>query len=330
VIKRSYRDDVVETGSDYSELRISEIKRSLERKGYGIVVLKYPFKRRSVDIIVEKKALIKITRDSLDIHDEEYRDLIASRALLGVSSLVVSEKIEGEDVEPGIIHEKKNVSIVDTKTFLSFINNEKIFIYQWRGSFYVRINSERLRRERERRGMSIGEVADRIGVSRKTVYEYERGLMDPEIDHAEKLVELLGEDIIGEIDLFSEKLYNFDKEKLINKLMTVSSKEDKIVKKIIDRGAKAIRIRRTAPDIIGVFRNNLFTITRISLREMAETEMRRKLFDALKFSQYTGCKPYIVSDKHGELYIDEINESTDAEIVNIRDVEKHIITDLSK
>ncbi|MGC9149030.1 MAG: helix-turn-helix domain-containing protein [Sulfolobales archaeon] len=328
--EKSYRDVKRSMDLDENESRISEIKNILERKGYGIVVLKYPSQRRSVDIVVDKKALIKISGDSLDIRDEEYHDLLASGALLGLSSLVVSERIEGEKVEPGIIFEKKGVSVVDTETFLGYVGGEKIFIYQWRGSFYVKIDGERLRREREKKGMSIGEVAERIGVSRKTIYEYERGLMDPDIDHAEKLIEILGEEIIGEIDLFTERLYNIDKEKLLKKLMMISSREDKIVKRIIERGASAIKTRRTAPDIIGVFRNNLFTITKISSHEINNAETITKISDALKFSRYTGCKPYIVADIQGDISVDEVNRLSEVEVVDIKSIEKYILSDLSR
>ena len=327
--EKLYRGAIENNDPNENEPRISEIKNILERKGYSVVVLKYPSHRRSVDIVVNKKALIKISRDSRNIRDEEYHDLLASGALLGLSSLVVSEKIEGESVEPGIVYEKKGVSVIDKETFLSYISGEKIFIYQWKGSFYVKINSERLRRERERRGMSVGEVAERIGVSRKTVYEYERGTMDPEIDHAEKLIEILGEEIIGEIDLLTERLYNIDREKLLRRLMVISSQEDKIVKKIVEKGANAIKTHRTAPDIIGVFRNNFFTITKISA-EISSVEIRRKISDALKFSKYTGCKPYIVSDIQRIIDVDEIDKIPEAEIVDIRNIEKHILSDLSK
>jgi len=66
----------------------------------------------------------------------------------------------------------------------------------------VRIRGEELRKKRLERGFSLGDVASMLGVSRKSVYEYEKGTIEPTVERAERLIRVFGLDILEPIDIF--------------------------------------------------------------------------------------------------------------------------------
>jgi len=74
------------------------------------------------------------------------------------------------------------------------------FVYFSKGGVYVKIRSEAIRRMRKSRGMSLGDLSYRLGVTRRMVYEYEIGRADATLEVAYRLVQLLGEDVIEKLD----------------------------------------------------------------------------------------------------------------------------------
>lgn len=310
------------------EERVALVREDLRRRGYETEVIRYPREKRSVDILVRGLALIRVVEDTSELNHKGFRDLLAGSAVLGVSTLVVSEKIDNEKIEPGIVFEKHGVRVVNLETFRAYLSGEKISVYEWRGSFYIKIDGRRLRELRERAGMSIGDLAERLRVSRKTVYEYERGEMDPDIDHGELLVDFFGEEIAGSLDLFSPGGFVIDREKTIKRLSMISSNEDRVVRRINRAGVTAVKLHRTAPDIIGVYEREPFMVVVDSPRRSIE-ERARKLREALKFSRLMGYRAFLAGDRAS----DEVAEragARDIEVFRIESIERDLIESMRK
>ncbi|MEZ0318733.1 MAG: helix-turn-helix domain-containing protein [Pyrobaculum sp.] len=64
-----------------------------------------------------------------------------------------------------------------------------------RGFISAAIDGEKLRKAREAAGMSLGALAEELGVSRETVYRYERGEVEAPLRVVQKLIKLFGEDV---------------------------------------------------------------------------------------------------------------------------------------
>ncbi len=107
----------------------------------------------------------------------------------------------------------------------------------------MRLDAGRLREERERRGLSLGGLAGLIGVSRRSIYEYERSGMDIVLDKALRILDVLGEDVFQPIDVFRveeprSEVENVDEEG-----------EKRLAKELLGAGGVVVHAKRTVVDL---------------------------------------------------------------------------------
>ncbi len=115
--------------------------------------------------------------------------------------LIVSERMGHEKLLEDVIYEKYDTPVASPETFKKLLYNEKVYIRKRKSNFVVKVNGAKLREKRLESGMSLGNLADYLGVSKKSVYDYERGESSVSVDVALKLVELFGEEVLEEVDL---------------------------------------------------------------------------------------------------------------------------------
>ncbi|MHA1238511.1 MAG: transcriptional regulator [Candidatus Odinarchaeia archaeon] len=148
--------------------------------------------------------LIKVLLNIDTLNEIHAKELKLLSKILSASPLIIGEKTRKGVVENGVVYERFNIPAVNTFTFaMIMINNLLPLVYARRGGLYVKLDYNTLREIRMRRNLSLGELADLIGVSRKTIYEYERGSMDSTLLTAAKLEEILNIPLSVPIDIFS-------------------------------------------------------------------------------------------------------------------------------
>ncbi len=188
--------------------QLQEVIDVLKSTGFKVKVLNYPYdrRRRSVDVIAsdgKKDVLMKIVGDVNELRSSEVHELKALSSTLKTSSLIIASKISGRDLEDYVAYEKYGMYVITSTTFKSIVKDkENIYVYYSRGGFYVKVNPREFRRARIAKGMSLGELGRLLGVTRKAVYEYEKGEIDISIERAERVIEILGEDVLEPVDIF--------------------------------------------------------------------------------------------------------------------------------
>jgi len=181
----------------------------LYRYADEIAVLEYPrrMERRSIDLAVQlrdgRKLLVKVAIDASQVPRSEVVELVSLAGIMGVAPLIVAQYKGGEPLIEGVVYDRGGVKAVNLETLDNVLSGrEQVFIYEGRDSFRVSIDPEKLREKRLEKGLSLGDLALILGVSRKAAYEYEKGAIEPSLEKAEKLVGIFGEDIVRPVDLF--------------------------------------------------------------------------------------------------------------------------------
>jgi putative transcriptional regulator len=267
----------------------------LRRHRLEAEVIEYPHgNRRSVDVVSSGRIIIKIVEDARMLSKEEIEDLKLAARTLNSAAIIISKSYHDEALEPGIVLDRSDISVMDPDTLDLYLSNEKVAIYYKKGQFYVKIRGEVLNRKRIERDLSIGELAEMLRISRKAIYEYEKGSMDPSLEVAQRLVEIFGEDIISRIDIHElTERYVFG---YAERIIRAYVKDDPLLRRISEMGITAARLRRTAPDIVGSIgdRRSAFVIHSESL---GFDDLYEKVRNTIKICSRLGCRVYtLVSD----------------------------------
>ncbi|MUM63892.1 helix-turn-helix domain-containing protein [Acidianus infernus] len=233
-------------------IRVNDVIRILEDEGLNYTIINYPEKnKKSIDIIVEfkrgsqekKKLVVKTSSDK--IGKDEITDLKNFSYLTQSIPLIITDETE-ED----IAIEKDKVIGLSLFGFERLLKGDKIFVYRTRGGMFVRIRPEVLRQKMREMNYSMGDVAKMLGVSRKTIYDYENGDSDVSIEIAEKLIDIFGPEIIGDVC----ETYQADDKVSVDK-------DHKVINILESKGFKVATLKFTAVDIIASNNSKKLIIT---------------------------------------------------------------------
>jgi len=295
----------------------------LRKHGLGADIISYPRgDRRSVDLVANGRLIIKVSQDASEISREEIDDLKLSSKMLNSAVLIVSKKYLDEDLEPGIVMDRSDISVMDPETLDLYLSNEKVAIYYKKGQFFVRIKGEELHRKRIERNLSMGELAEILGISRKAVYEYEKGTMDPSVEVAQRLIEVFGEDVVSRIDIHELTVkYIFS---YVDRVIRFSVTEDPILRRISEAGIEGVRLRRTAPDILGAAGGRRAALVIHDSAKGIE-DLREKLANTLKMCVRLGCRVFAMVSSYSDASIVKKEFGDDIKVV-----EKDLIESLAR
>lgn len=273
---------------------IDSVKRVSYKSGYSIICadesLSYAF-----DLILrneEGMIVVKVMSNVGLLTDEVSRSLIAVARFLDAHPLIIGIHNREERIEDGVVYSRYSLPIVSYQTFVSYLRaGEEPNVKAGPGGFYVEINSEKLRRIRTERSLSLGEIAGAIGTTRRTVLMYESG-MSASIDIALKMEEFLREDIMEYVSF----LWNVELEELGSGFKKMREFERTVNQEISKKGFSIYPIRRSMVNFLmedsessyfGGIEEELSRITRKAqyLRELSEITNREGILIVKKIME---------------------------------------------
>ncbi|MEM1608473.1 MAG: hypothetical protein QXG81_04285, partial [Ignisphaera sp.] len=145
----------------------------------------YP-RDRSVDHIIEHKnckTLLKFA-DNISSRGRLYQELKKLSKELNVNSLIVANKLNDEMLMHEVLYIRGRLGLVSTYTIKHYAAGDKVFVYEYNGMLYVKIDGKKLKALREQKGFRIHELANAVGVSAKALKDYEDDKMDMTVERA--------------------------------------------------------------------------------------------------------------------------------------------------
>jgi putative transcriptional regulator len=148
---------------------------------------------------------IKIQPDIGNVSPSDPQELTVMSERVSASSLLISEKVREKPLEDDTVYSRYNILAVTRKTFENIVLR-KIYplIQAGPGGYYVEIDAEAIKRRRQELDLSIGELAQKMGTSRRTVYGYEQGMAKASVSAAYNLICILGIPVAQPMNLFKE------------------------------------------------------------------------------------------------------------------------------
>jgi len=158
------------------------------------------------DFVARKEkqlAFIKIHPNIGNVYEKDARGLTTLAKLFSGSSLLICEKARNKPLEDDTVYSRYNVGAATLITLKdSLLKGSDPLIEAGPGGYHARLDGEAIRKKRMEKGLSIGKMAEIMGVSRRTLYGYERGMAKASVSTAYKIEWVLGEPVVKPIDIF--------------------------------------------------------------------------------------------------------------------------------
>ena len=183
---------------------IQEIAQSLAKTGF-YVSEPHLIRGQSFDVVARRDETLLLLKVLLNVDAfskaaaEELK--LVAMTLRGMPLLVGLRSGAGR-LEPGVLYSRFGVPIISRETLSDFlVDGVPPFVFSAPGGLYVHMDRDVLQQARGERGMSIGSLAERAGVSRRTIQMYFEG-MAATVDVAMRLEEFLGVPLVVPVDPF--------------------------------------------------------------------------------------------------------------------------------
>jgi len=131
-----------------------------------------------------------------------------SRCFSG-ASVFISDVSNEDSLRDDTVYSRYGVHVVTLKTFKDAVSRGHFpLVKASRGGYSVGMNGDKIRERRHELGLSIGKLAAMVGISRRTLYGYERDMTRASVSSAYKLERILGVPLVGTIDVFESPSAN--------------------------------------------------------------------------------------------------------------------------
>lgn len=149
--------------------------------------------------------LIKVQLDIDNLSLNESFELKSISECVHAASLLVGERTREKPLEDDTVYTRYEVLAITPKTFENIVIR-RIYplIHAGPGGYYVEIDNEVVKKRRQELGFSVGEIAEMVGISRRTFYGYERGMAKASVAAAYNMVYTLGVPVAKPINVFEK------------------------------------------------------------------------------------------------------------------------------
>jgi len=244
--------------------------------------------------------LIKVESDVDSLSPGDSSELRVISECLSATSLLLSQKAREKPLEDDTVYSRYNILAITPRTFENIvIHKTHPLIQAGPGGYYVEIDGEAIKRRRQELGFSVGAMAEMIGISRRTLYGYERGMAKASVAAAYNLVWTLGIPVAEPVNIF-EKSMSYRK-CFLTKAKRVIAKY-KFVQKILGKFARCnIKTVKKAPFdfVITVPEENMRIIGGVANDK--ERGLDKRVDEILSVSKVVQAHPVLITEEQMSL-----------------------------
>jgi len=268
---------------------IESVVKILQKADFNVADLAET-KPRCFDIVARKDdvvLLIKVLYNVDSLKPEAAEEMKKLTKILQASPLVIGERFKFDFLERGVVYTRYGLPVINLATFYDFvIEGIYPYVYSAPGGYYVKLDSEKIREARERLGLSVGDMAKMLGVSRRTVKKYEEGT-DTTLSTATKIEEIIGTFAIKEIDLLNFVEANINEEE-----EDVEGEEGEIIEQLRVIGLSVYPVRQAPFDAVSQAKEDQILT---GFKQVREIEKRAKLLG--RISEAIDAEAAYITDK---------------------------------
>jgi putative transcriptional regulator len=243
----------------------------------------------------ETLLLIKVEPDIDVLSPNDSEELGAISQCLSAASLLLGEKTREKPLEDDTVYSRYDVLVVSSKTFENILLRKAYPLIQaGPGGYYVEIDHESIKRRRQELGLSVGEIAEMIGISRRTLYGYERGMAKASVTAAYNMIWTLGIPVANPINVFEQSRHQ---RKCFLSTAKLAIARSKLLQKIFRKLARCriTPVKKAPFDFVINFPEKETKIVGAVARSN-EPELNKRVDEILSFSKVVKAHAILITE----------------------------------
>ena len=199
------------------EALIRETASMLAGEGYEVFCC--AGMRACFDIVARREGELLIAKALEDVDaltSAQAGDLRKISLLLGADFLLLGERFGDERLRDGVLYERQGVPAISFGTLRALIvdgtlPSERKFKVQ-----SISVDGEKLAKARRDANLTLDELAGKAGVSRETLWRYEKGKIGASEESISQLEKILGMELRKSIGIFGKKPEHVDERTILS------------------------------------------------------------------------------------------------------------------
>jgi len=220
-------------------------------KGKGFIVNSFFDYNSCFDLIAKRNnftLIIKVYFNIDAVRQEQALELLKLGKTFNAMALIIGEKTKMGELKKGEIYERHSIPVMTLGTFSSVLDSFAPSVRHFKGKTIVELDYNKLRGIRKKEDFSLEELAEKIGITKESLYRLEHG-HTTSMETARKLERALGVDLILEKNLLDSF---FHQQWEIERRMPFDlSPSDESIEKIRDLGLDVFELQHSPFRAVG-------------------------------------------------------------------------------
>jgi len=294
-------------------------------KTAGFDVSERIFSRPSCfDIAVRKEDQLALIKTHENIGSISMLDALELKTLtqhLAAAPILICEKTRHRTMEDDTTYSRYGIYAITPLTLEDItIHGNNPLVDATPGGYYVRLNDEKLKQERQERGLSVGKLAEMTGISRRTIYGYEKGLARASVGAAYNLEYVLGTPLVQGTNIFQRppkqgKGFLAAAKRIISMHHCLRSVEHKLSK----LNVFVAHVRRAPFDFIAKSQENGINIVG-GVADGKERNLERRVDEIVSVGKVINAQPILIAENEQRADNNNMTYIRRGELERIRDL----------
>jgi putative transcriptional regulator len=244
----------------------------------------------------EQLALIKTHINIGNLCTEDACELQTISECLSATPFFICNENRKKPLEDDTVYSRYDVCTITPKTLEDVALHEMYpLVEAGPGGYYVRLDAKEIRERRQKLGLSIGKLADMIGISRRTLYGYEKDMAKASVSVAYNLEWILGAPVVKCINVFQSNPQNEGFLAAAKRIIIRHHFLQKVLKKFTQINFRVAHTKRAPFDFIAQSRDEPLSIIG-GVPDEKERDIDRRTEEIVSISKVVNARPLFITD----------------------------------
>lgn len=227
-------------------------------------------------------------RDASELHS-------ISRCFFAIR-LFIGDKSRRKPLEDDTVYSRYDIYAVNPKTLEDvLIRGTYPLVEAGPGGYYVKLDGDKIREKRQELGLSVGKLAEMMGISRRTLYGYEKGMAKASVSAAYKLEWVLGVPFVQFIDIFKSRPEAESFFALAKRMFIKQPFLQKVLRKFAEINFHVAHTRRAPFDFIAQCPEGKLCIIG-GVRDKKERNVNQRTEEIISVGKVVNAQPVFITD----------------------------------